>query len=361
VSLADDLAGLALDHGAAGFGICDAGAFADTRSDIEDAINSGRSAGLTFTFNDPGRSTDVRRSFPWARSLVVLAHGYPAPVPGSPDSGVGRIAAFAADDHYRPLRAALREVAGALRDQGCRAEVLADDNRLVDRAAAVRAGVGWWGKSAMVLVPGHGPWVLLGSVVTDADLPARAPMRRGCGTCDACIPACPTGAIVAPGVLDARRCLAQWAQAPGWIPVELRRSMGDRIYGCDECLVACPPGARAPQAARAASLADLVGLLGSDDATLGRRYQRFYLPGNEIAPLRRNALVALGNTAGERAVAVVAGYAGHRDPMLRGHAVWALGRLGGARARAVLQAVAGGDDDAAVRAEAEAALTVTLA
>lgn len=360
MSLAEDLAALARRSGAAGFGICRAEPFADTLRDIEEAIDSGRSAGLTFTFNDPERSTDVRRSFPWARSLVVLADGYPTPVPAAPGGAAGRVAAFAATDHYRPLRRMLAEVAGALRARGHRAEVLADDNRLVDRAAAVRAGVGWWGKSTMVLVPGHGPWVLLGSVVTDAELPAAEPMRRTCGTCDACIPACPTGAIVAPGRLDARRCLAHWAQAPGWIPADLRRPMGDRIYGCDECLNACPPGARAPAGAAAPSRVDLIGLLGSADETIDREYRRFYLPDNDVAVLRRNALVALGNTGGEDAVGVVSGYAGHRDPMLRGHAVWALGRLGGPRARAVLRRAAG-DPDAGVRAEAEAALTGTLA
>ena len=139
---------------------------------------------------------------------------------------------------------------GCWQAAGHRAAVLCDDSRLVDRAAAVRAGVGWWGKSTMVLAPGHGPWLLLGSVVTDASLPPDTPMARDCGTCAACLPACPTGALVAPGVLDARRCLAALAQSPGAIPREFRRAMGDRLYGCDDCLEACPPGQRARLAAR---------------------------------------------------------------------------------------------------------------
>jgi epoxyqueuosine reductase len=327
--------------GLAGFGICETAPFEDTRRALEEAVDSGRSGLLKFTFSDPATAADPSRSFPWARSLLVGAHRY-APDsgnPGPPTPGTGRVARFAVEDHYAPLRTALEAIASMMRAEGHRAEVLVDDNRLVDRAAAVRAGVGWWGKSSMVLVPGSGPWVLLGSVITDAALQVDTPMRRDCGTCDACIPACPTGAIVAPGVLDARRCLAHWAQAPGSIPIELREPMGDRIYGCDDCLEACPPGHRAISGgSEGRGRVDLMSLLGSDDRTLLRRYQRFYVPRNDPRYLRRNALIALGNTGGEDSVGVLAGFAGHRDPMLREHAAWALERVGGARARAALRA-----------------------
>ena len=187
----------------------------------------------------------------------------------------------------------------------------------------------------MALVPGAGPWVLLGSIVTDAKLSADPPMRRDCGTCDACIPACPTGAIVAPGVLDARRCLAAIAQAPGSIPEEFREAMQDRLYGCDDCLSACPPGHRAlREAVGPDGRVDLVELLASDDRTLRERFGRFYIPHNDVRHLRRNALVALGNTGGRAAIGVLAGYAGSRDPLLREHAMWALGRLDDPRSRA---------------------------
>jgi epoxyqueuosine reductase len=353
VELRARIRALALESGLAGFGICDAAPFEDTGRDLEEAVASGRSGKLKFTFADPATSADPTRSFPWARRLLVGAHRYAADAgsPGPPTPGTGRVARFAEDDHYAPLRAVLGGIAAMLRAEGHRAEVLVDDNRLVDRAAAVRAGVGWWGKSSMVLVPGAGPWVLLGSVVTDASLDVDSPMRRDCGTCDACIPACPTGAIVAPGILDARRCLAHWAQAPGSIPTELREPMGDRVYGCDDCLEACPPGHRAiAGGAEGRGRVDLVSLLGSDDQTLRTRYERFYVPRNDVKYLRRNALVALGNSGGEDAVGVLAGFAAHRDPMLREHAAWALGRIGGARAAAALRAAA----DAGLRAAVDA-------
>jgi len=210
----------------------------------------------------------------------------------------------------------------------------------------------------MVLAPGAGPWLLLGSVVTDAVLPADAPMARDCGTCDACFPACPTGALVAPGILDARRCLAALAQSAGAIPREWRPAMGDRVYGCDDCLEACPPGRKRLLAAgvNGRGRVDLLDLLAADGEALLRRFGHFYLPGRQPRYLRRNALVALGNSGGPGAEECAAGFLAGADPLLRAHAAWALGRLGGPAARAALLAAAGGEADEGVAAEIAAAL-----
>ncbi len=341
-------------------GITSAAPFPEVRRAMEERVAAGGHGGLRFTFTDTARSTAPRASFPWAESLVVAAHAY-LPASGNPGPaapGTGRVARFATADHYRPLRAGLGALAGVLQAAGHHAEVLCDDARLVDRAAAVRAGVGWWGKSAMVLAPAHGPWLLLGTVVTDASLPGDTPMARHCGDCTACLPACPTGALAAPGVLDARRCLAALAQAPGAIPRGLRRAMGDRLYGCDECLEACPPGRRARAAAAEVGegRVDLLGMLAADDDTLLRRFAHFYVPGRQARYLRRNALVALGNAGGGGAVAAATGFLTGSDPLLRGHAAWALGELGGGAAVAVLQAAGRGESDPAVAEEIVAAL-----
>jgi epoxyqueuosine reductase len=358
-----DRIALVLEPAGCSFGVTGAEPFLDTREAIERAVAEERHAGLGFTFSRPEVATDVRASFPWAESLVVAARPY-VPASGSPGPahpGSARVARFATEDHYAPLRLALGEVAGLLRSAGRRAEVLVDDSRLADRAAAIRAGVAWPGKSTLTLVPGAGPWVLLGTVVTDAPLPRSKPMRRDCGTCDACIPACPTGAIIAPGVLDARLCLSAILQSPGWIPMELRIAVGDRLYGCDDCLEACPPGLRAlGSGQRGPGRFDLLGLLAADDVTLRNRFPHFFVPRNEGRYLRRNAIVALGNAGGSSAGAVLAGYCGHHDPLIRGHAAWALGRVGGSGAVPVLRSVAQSDPDPDVRAEAEAALGTLL-
>src|SRR5204862_611113 len=159
-----------------------------------------------FTYRNPERSTDASRTVPNAAALVVGARAYPPPHRARDRRA--RVAAYAAADHYDALRAALAAIAGALDSAGWRAKVLVDDNALVDREAAYRAGLGWYGKNANILLPGRGSWFVLGSVVTDAALPTAIPVEDGCGSCARCIPACPTGALVAPGVLDARRCLA---------------------------------------------------------------------------------------------------------------------------------------------------------
>lgn len=313
--------------------------FPAVRTSIESRVDDGRSGGLAFTFSDPATSTDPIASWPWARSIVVGLHSY-LPRAGTPD-GPGRVARFAETDHYASLRQAMDEVARDLRTAGYRAEPSIDDSRLVDRAAAHRAGVAWWGKSTMLLTPGLGPWFLIGCVVTDAVFPPTEPMRRDCGTCNACIPACPTGALDDAGVLDARRCLAAVLQQPGSIPTELRRPVADRLYGCDDCLEACPPGARLleraterrgsidPRWVLSAGEADVIGALG-----------HCYLPARDVRWLRRNALVVLGNTGSEDDLVLLAGHLSHPDPILVEHARWAIERIGGPLAEAILSQLA---------------------
>ena len=349
IELIQDVANRA---GCSGFGVTTAEPFPEVAATIAERRDSGLSGRLRFTFKDPNLATDVSRSFPWADRLVVVSWPY-MPAAGNPipaAAGTARIARFAAEDHYEGLRTVLDEIAGVLRGNGWRAEVLVDDDRLVDRAAAVRAGVGWWGKSTMVLDPRHGPWLLLGSVATNADLETTAPMKRDCGTCDACLPACPTGAIIAPGVLDASLCIAHWTQMAGVIPIAVRQAMGDRVYGCDDCLDACPPGIkRVSEAERGPGRVDIEELLAADDVALLAAYSHFYLPRRNPRYLRRNALVALGNSTAEavaagaagradieRSLIVLAGYLGHPDDIFRLHAAWAIARIGGNSARQLL-------------------------
>jgi epoxyqueuosine reductase len=341
VTIEGRLQEVARDAGVVGLGVCSAEPFPEVEADLRTARAEGRSGSLGFTFTDPATAADPAATAPWARSVVVTAHAYlpDAGDPGPGRPGTGRIARFATEDHYAPLRRALADLSAVLEEAGHRAEIRCDDNRLVDRAVAVRSGIGWWGKSAMVLAPGAGPWMLIGSVLTDAVLEPTAPMVRDCGTCDACIPACPTGAIVAPGVLDARRCLAAVLQSRGNIPRELRIAVGDRWYGCDDCLTACPPGGRlADGATEERGRVDLPRLIATADRPLRERYGHFYVPRNDGRWLRRNAIVALANAPASDSDLVLAGLLGSADSMIRIHAAWGLGRIGGPRALAALRA-----------------------
>ena len=316
---------------------------------------------MRFTFKNPERSTDPGRAVHGARSVFVAARPYlladpqpphPAsPHPQSPhmasphqaDGPSGRIARYAWVDHYAPLREALWEVARRLRADGFRAVPFADDNSIVDREVAHLAGIGWFGKNANLLVPGAGSWFVLGCVVTTAPLPvATSTVADGCGSCVRCIDGCPTGAIIAPGVIDAGRCLAWVLQKPGIIPEHLRAAVADRLYGCDECQEVCPPtvhlGHRwpAPPDGRAPNAwVPVLHLLTGTDAEVLERWGRWYLADRDPRWVRRNALIVLGNTAdpadpthGERVRAVLAEYLAHHDPMLREHAEWAARRLG---------------------------------
>jgi epoxyqueuosine reductase len=325
-----ELAELGIAAGCARVGVCDVEPFDSVRSSLDERRSAGLAGGLGFTFADPATATDVRRSFPWANRLVVAGTAY-LPGAGSPGDAAdsARVARFAVDDAYVPLRSALELIVGRLESNGYRGVVLIDDARLVDRAAAVRAGLGWWGKNTMVLAPGQGPWMLFGSVVTDAMLEVSPAMERGCGACDACLPACPTGALIAPGVLDARRCLAAVLQSPGIIPAHLRVAVGDRLYGCDDCLDACPPGLRLLESSsRLRGRHQLDRLLSAPDDELAAAFGHFYLARAEVDMVRRNALVVAGNVGGADLVPEVVGYLGHPDPVLRAHAVWAARRLG---------------------------------
>ncbi len=346
-----------------GLGVAYAEPYFDVLGEMQRRQEEGLSGRLKFTYTDPIVSTDIRSTYSWAERLVVAATTYlpAAGDPGPAKAGTGRVARFATEDHYVALRSGMEAVAEALVAAGGRAEVLIDDNRLVDRAGAVRAGVGWWGKNTMVLAPKYGPWLLLGTAITDLALEPTPPMERDCGTCTACIPACPTGALDVPGVLDSTKCISYWAQMPGVIPRELRIPWGDRVYGCDDCLEACPPGRRWMEEAlpNGTGRVDLGELLAASDEELLETYGHFYIPRRNPAFLRRNALVALGNSGGVDAVSIAVRYLHDADPVLRAHAAWALGRLGGDDAKQALDSALKREADADVLVEIEGAIDTT--
>jgi epoxyqueuosine reductase len=335
--LRDDLVAIGSEAGLLAVGVASAEPLSDARRAIEHRVAEGLHGGMAFTFKDPARSTDPGAVVRGARSVVVGARSYLSDEPSADETPAGRVARYARVDHYAPLRAGLRRMADHLHAERWKAVVVADDNGMVDRAIAHRAGIGWFGKNANLLVPGYGSWVVLGSVVTDAPLPAaQAPVEDGCGPCRRCLDGCPTGAIVAPGVVDARRCLAWLVQAPGPFPPEFRTALGDRIYGCDDCQEVCPPNVRTGRdpSARTAAVGEawvpLVALLHATDDELLARHGRWYLWDRDPAHLRRNALVALGNVADGQEPAVVQALTAclaHPHPLVRAHAVWAAARL----------------------------------
>jgi epoxyqueuosine reductase len=331
------LVGIAEQHDISHVGVCDAGILQRARAELIRRKEAGLHDGLQFTYKNPQRSTDPQAAVAGARSVLVGARSYYLDQPPPPPGAQGRVARYAWTDHYAPLRAGLRSVARQLRRDGWRAVAFADDNSIVDREVAYRAGIGWFGKNANILLPGAGSWFVLGCVVTTAPLPTSvAPVPDGCGSCRRCIDACPTGAIIAPGVIDAGRCLAWIIQKPGVMDHRWRTAIGDRIYGCDDCQTVCPPTVRfatryqAPPSGTEPWVS-LIEILDADDAEVLQRWGRWYVADRDPRWVRRNALVALGNVGRSDDAAVrrcVAEHLAHPDPMLRAHAVWAARRLG---------------------------------
>lgn len=332
-ALTDAVCAVGRASGLVAVGVTSTEPFESTRVTLEERRDSGLAGSMQFTYRNPQRSTDPRRALAGARSLVAGAW----PTDSSPDTtaaGHGRVGRYVWRDNYASLREALDSMARVLREAGHGARVVADDNALVDRAVAQRAGLGWFGKNACVLVPGYGSWVVLGSVVTTASLVVNdAPVSDGCGGCTKCIEGCPTGAIVAPGVVDARRCLAWLVQAPGSFPADYRVALGDRMYGCDDCQEVCPPSrvaARHTTTQATPASVDLVWVLRADDEALLARHGHWYIANREPRYLRRNALIALGNSAepsDPEVNALVDGIATGDDELLAEHAKWAQRRL----------------------------------
>ena len=243
---AETLAATGRAAGLCAVGVCPAEPFDDVAAVLRERKQAGLHGGMQFTYRNPDRSTDPARLVPGAASLIVGALEYDAGAcdPPNREGPHARVAAYARADHYTALRTALEAMAEQLRAAGHRAVVSADENGLVDRAAAHRAAIGWWGKNSNILVPGVGSLVVLGAVVTDAPIAPQDPssdVADGCGSCRQCLDGCPTGAIIAPGTVDARRCLAWLVQTDGVFDPDYRVALGDRIYGCDDCSDVCPP------------------------------------------------------------------------------------------------------------------------
>jgi len=311
-------------------GACPAEPYDETERHIAERRRRGLFADMRFTMAQPDVSCHPERLLANARTVVSAALCYYAPAP-EPTPGFGRLARYTWRDGYAELRTKLDEIGRRL---GGEYRVLVDANQHVDREAAARSGVGFYGKNTMLITRRHGSWVVLGTLVTEAELEPTPTLELDCGSCTLCIDACPTGALDEPGTLDATKCLSYWTQAPASIPEPYRAELADQVYGCDICQDVCPWNrgiekrrqATAP-AADAEPHVSLVEWLEREGGDLRARYDRLYVPRNDARYLRRNALVALGNSGGPEHRTAAARYLDDPDPMLREHAEWAVARL----------------------------------
>jgi len=291
------------------------------------------------------RTADVRIDprhdgmLPGARSVVVLATPYARPEGDGPQGPTpGRVARYARGrDYHNVLHKRLRHLTRVLREAGHDARAGVDTLPVMERAWAQRAGLGFIGKNACLIVPGLGSHLFLSAIVTSAELPADAPMDERCGSCTRCLDACPTRAFTAPRSLDARRCISYLTiEHRGAIEEGLRADMGDWLFGCDGCQDVCPFNATAPEpterttpfAPHARLTQSAESLLEMDEAAFTDYAQGSPLKRAGRAGMARNAAIVLGNTGARRALPVLRQVASaDPSPVVRDAASWAVERL----------------------------------
>jgi epoxyqueuosine reductase len=327
------------------------------------------------------RRADLRETMADARSCLVVAHEYGvADPPGIPeDRSRAVIARYArGDDYHDVMIAKLERVLAWVSERiegGVRGRAYVDTGPLLERELAARAGLGWFGKNTMLINPARGSWFFVGVLLLDVELPVDPPFTEDrCGSCSACLDACPTGALLgrdergAP-VIDARRCISYLTiELRGPIPVELRAGIANRVFGCDICQEVCPWNARfarptSEPAYRARTELDgpsLIALaetlLPMNEAEFRARFAGSPLLRPKRAGLLRNVCVGLGNWGSEASVPVLERALRDESPLVRAHAAWALGRIGSEEARVALRGRVDAELDEAVRGELRSAL-----
>ena len=293
-----ELEALGQELGLDAIGAAPAEPYAATEQHIRERRARGLFADMRFTMARPEESCHPETLLPGARTVVSAALCYWLPEPERPQ-GHGRLPRYTWFDAYAQLREKLDALGRTL---GGSYRVLVDANQHVDREAAARSGVGFYGKNTLLITRRYGSWVVLGTLITDVELEPTPALDLDCGECRLCIDACPTGALDEPGTLDSTRCLSYWTQAPEPPPAEYRADLGPQVYGCDICQDVCPWNrgvekrrAGEPLPEGATPHVSLVDWLRSDPDELRRRFARLYVPRNDARWLKRNARIALAN------------------------------------------------------------------
>lgn len=383
--------------------ITTADAFPEAERVIKERIAQGLMDGLPwFTAERSEVSCHPDALLPEACSIITLAMFFLTQQPDEIQDNVprGRISRYAwGTDYHEIIKPKLQQFAAWLRayardemDEAVETRLFVDTGRMVDRAVAQRAGLGWYGKNTNILTKGWGSWVFLAEIVTNLPLQADAPVQTNCGSCEICLHACPTQALPAPYTLDNTRCISFLTiELRGSIPLELRPLMGNLIFGCDICQEICPvnivaekrlglrntgmgskvtnakqsqptiqvkPRAEFQPRTGIGSSPELIPLLSLTEEQFRERFRLSPIRRTKRRGLLRNVCVALGNSGDRQAVPALINALHDHEPLVRGHAAWALGRLGGEQARTALHEALSEEENKEVQQEIQCALQV---
>src|SRR6266700_5408727 len=307
--------------------------------DFREWLRDGAHGEMNYMQRGEEKRCDPQSILPGARSIVVLALNYfqgDAAHRAAATGRTGRIARYAwGDDYHDVIGAKLNRIDEFLHTFGGQQKCYVDTGPVLERDHAAQAGIGWHGKSTMLIDEKLGTWFFLAEVLTTLELPPDAPQRDRCGTCERCITACPTGAISAPHRLDARRCISYLTiELKGSIPLELRPLIGDRIFGCDDCLDVCPWNRFAQishetafSARKSTTRTSLREYLHLTDAEFRQLFKNSPIKRIKRRSFLRNVCVALGNVGDSADLPALRRAASDPDRLIAEHATWAVARI----------------------------------
>ncbi len=375
-ALKEEIRRAALEAGfdAAGFAAPDYGALSS--ADLAAFLAEGRAGTMDWLAREPLKRGDPKALWPEVRTILVLAANYgPARDPRVilAERKCGAISAYAQGEDYHELmkKRAKRFARTLAQTHGTAVKIFVDTAPVMEKPAAMRAGLGWQGKHTNLVSRAYGSWLFLAEVFLALELPPDAPEADHCGSCSSCMEICPTGAITQPYRIDARACISYLTiEHKGPIPTRFRAALGNRIFGCDDCLAVCPwnkyakacaePAFLPRPALTAPRLSELARL---DDAGFRTMFRKTAVKRIGRDRFLRNVALALGNSGGGvEAIEAVQHLLGDASPLVRGAAVWAARRLMPPSAFEALAAERlGGEEELEVRAEWEAGLSAPAA
>jgi epoxyqueuosine reductase len=348
---------------------------ADPFTELRERLRESRDKGYASGFEEPDIEKRVRPdlSLPGAKSIIAIALAYPSRLKDAPKSEPGAYRgifcrASWGRDYHHVLRDKLTQLESFLKERVPRArtQIMVDTGALSDRAVAERAGIGWSGKNTSIITEEFGSWVYLGEMITDVYLPPDQPAEDGCGDCNLCIEACPTGALVQPGQLNSQACIAFLTQTKGFLPDVYRGKIGNRLYGCDTCQTVCPKNRRKdfdhheefrPDPEQVKPL--LKPLLAISNREFKERFGDMAGSWRGKKPIQRNSIIALAHFRDQTAVPdLIELMRKDPRPVIRGTAAWALGKIGGEEAKKALLAAKENETDTEVIREIDKGLAM---